>query len=42
MYADPKEVKRQRDREWYAKNKDEISKLKFSEMACCHGGLWAG
>jgi hypothetical protein len=26
VYADPKEVKRQRDREWYAKNRDEISK----------------
>jgi hypothetical protein len=26
IYADPKEVKRQRDREYYARNKDEISK----------------
>jgi hypothetical protein len=26
LYIDPKEVKRQRDRERYAKNKDEISK----------------
>jgi hypothetical protein len=25
-YADPKEIKRQRDREYYARNKDEISK----------------
>jgi hypothetical protein len=26
VYADPKEVKRQRDREQYANNRDEISK----------------
>ena len=26
IYADPKEIKRQRDREYYAKNKENISK----------------
>ena len=26
MYADPKEAERQRKKDWYAQNKDEISK----------------
>ena len=26
IYADPKELRRQRDREWYAQNRDEILK----------------
>ena len=26
IFTDPKEIKRQRNREWYARNKDDISK----------------
>ena len=33
MYIDPKELKRQRDREYYARNKDEIAKRRREASA---------
>ena len=33
MYTDPKELKRQRDREYYARNKDEIQKRRREASA---------